>query len=238
VNLDERSTMSRRVNPRLIAGAVAGLAVAGGGAAVAATHFGSPREQSRAVLNDAAKQLGVQPSELSAALKKALENRVDDAVAAGRLTKEEGNAIKQRIEPGLFPLFGGPGIDGPRGPHLFGAPGDLGAAADYLGLTTGQLEQRLNDGKTLAEVAKAEGKSVDSLVDAMYDAANKRLDAAVAAGRLTAAQEKQILSDLKSRLRDFAENAQLRVDHQGRGFRAGHGDFRGPRDALLTAPGI
>ena len=230
--------MTRQWSPRLFAGALAGLAVAGGGAAVAATHFSSPREENQAVLNDAAKQLGVQPSELSAALKKALENRIDAAVAAGRLTKEQGAAIKQRIESGGFPLFGGPGIDGRGGPHLFGAPDDLGAAADYLGVTTAQLEQRLNSGDTLAEVAKAEGKAVDGLVDAMYNAAAKRLDAAVAAGRLTAAQEKQILSDLESRIRDFVQNAQLRVHREGPGLGAGRGEFRGRPGIPLDRAGI
>src|SRR5213595_413489 len=92
--------------PKLIAGAIAGLAVAGGGAAFAATQLGSPQQENQAVLKDAAKQLGVQPSALSAALKKALENRVDAAVAAGRLTKEQGDALKSRIEAGGLPFLG------------------------------------------------------------------------------------------------------------------------------------
>jgi hypothetical protein len=75
-----------RLKRKVVAGAVAGLAVAGGGAAVAANQAGSPSEDSQAVLNDAAEQLGVKPAALSSALKKALANRVDAAVAAGRLT--------------------------------------------------------------------------------------------------------------------------------------------------------
>jgi hypothetical protein len=120
------------LKPKVIAGAVAGLAVAGGGAAVAANQLGSPKQESQAVLNDAAKQLGVEPSALSAALKKALENRVDDAVAAGRLTKAQGDELKQRIESGDMPLFGGAG----PGFHHHGPFGGLDAAASYLGLTT------------------------------------------------------------------------------------------------------
>src|SRR6478609_8158764 len=171
------------LKPKVIAGAVAGLAVAGGGAAVAANQLGSPKQESQAVLNDAAKQLGVQPSALSAALKKALENRVDDAVAAGRLTKAQGDELKQRIESGDMPLFGGPGL-GP-GFHHHGPFGGLDAAATYLGLTDAQLRTQLESGKSLADVAKAQGKTVDGLVQAMVDAAKKKLDAAVAAGRLT-----------------------------------------------------
>jgi hypothetical protein len=223
----------KNVKRKVVVGAAAGLAVAGGGAAIAATQFGSPKEESQAVVNDAAKQLGVTPSELSAALKKALENRVDAAVAAGRLTKEQGAELKKRIEAGDVPLFGGPGFAGPghlRGFGHLGPPGDLDAAADYLGLTEAQLEKQLNTGKTLAQVAKSRDKSVDGLISALYDSAKKKLDAGVAAGRLTKAQEESILADLKSRLSEFVNNAQLRIDRDGprgglgpRGFR-----FHGP----------
>src|SRR5256885_11994770 len=102
--------MSSRLKPKVIAGSVAGLAGACAGGAYAATQLGSPRQDNQAVLNDAAKQLGVEPSALSAALKKALENRVDEAVTAGRLTKAQGDELKQRIESGDVPLFGGPGF--------------------------------------------------------------------------------------------------------------------------------
>ena len=99
--------MKRKI---LVAGAAA-LAVAGGGAAIAASKSGSPQEESKAVVDDAAKQLGITPAKLSSALKQALENRVDAAVAAGRLTKEQGDALKQRIEAEDFPMLGGPGWD-------------------------------------------------------------------------------------------------------------------------------
>ncbi len=236
----------KNVKRKVVVGAAAGLAVAGGGAAIAATQFGSPKEESQAVVNDAAKQLGVTPSELSAALKKALENRVDAAVAAGRLTKEQGAELKKRIEADDLPLIGGPGFAGPghlRGIGHFGPSGNLAAAADYLGLTEAQLEKQLNTGKTLAEVAKARDKSVDGLVSALYDAEKKKLDAAVAAGRLTKAQEDSILAGLKSRLSDFVKHAQLRLDRDGP--RGGFGPrgfgfrFHGPPpSAPLGDPGV
>lgn len=234
--------MEIKIRPRIVAGAVAGLAVAGGGAAIAATHFGSPKAENQAVLNDAGNQLGVTPSALSDALKKALENRVDEAVAAGRLTKEQGAELKQRIEAGDLPLLGFP-LLGARGfPHFgpreFGSFGRLDAAASYLGLTEAQLESRLNGGKALAEIAKAKGKSVDGLVDALYAAQKKQLDDAVTAGRLTKSQEQSILADLKTRIRDFVENAQLRL-HRGDDH-----DFAGPPPSApfgarpFSGPGI
>src|SRR5205823_9716503 len=138
--------MANRLKPRLIAGTVAGLAVAGGGAALAADQLGgSPQQESQAVVNDAAQQLGVTPGALTSALKKALENRVDAAVAAGRLTKAQGEELKQRIEAGDVPLFGGPGFGFHERGALFGG---LDAAASYLGLTEDQLRSQFQSGKS------------------------------------------------------------------------------------------
>ena len=110
---------------KILIATAAALAVAGGGAAIAASKSGSPQEESKAVVDDAAKQLGVTPAKLSSALKQALENRVDAAVAAGRLTKEQGDALKQRIEAEDFPMLGGFGMGfghrgGGPGIHRFG----------------------------------------------------------------------------------------------------------------------
>ena len=192
--------MERGLKLKVIAGGVAAVAVAGTGGAIAATKLGSPKEESQAVVNDAAKQLGVSPNALSSALKKALENRIDAAVAAGEITKAQGDELKSRIESGDVPLFGFPHRGFGPGGHFFGK---LDAAASYLGLTDDQLRTELQGGKSLAQVAKDHGKSVDGLVDALVADVKKHLDDAVAAGRITKAQEDQVLADVKQRITDF-----------------------------------
>ena len=178
---------------KIVAAGVAALAVAGGGAAIAASGSGSPQAESKAVIDDAAKQLGVESSELSSALKSALKKRVDAAVAAGRVTKEQGDAMKARIDADEFPLFGGPGFGHHgRGGHGFG---HLGAAASYLGLSETELRSQIESGKTMADVAKARGKTVDGLVAALVADEKKELDEAVAAGRLTRSQADEILAN-------------------------------------------
>ncbi|TML44914.1 MAG: hypothetical protein E6G19_06565 [Actinobacteria bacterium] len=221
--------MSSRLRPKVIAGAVAGLAVAGGGGAYAATQFGSPQQENQAVLNDAAKQLGVEPSALSAALKKAAENRVDEAVVAGRLTQAQGDELKQRIESGDVPLFGGPGFGFHERGALFGG---LDAAASYLGLTDAQVRSDFRSGKSLADIADAQGKSVDGLVQAIVDAAKTKIAAAVAAGRLTQSQADSILSGLKSHVTDFVNRTPPRFGLHN-GFRGG-----GVRGGPLVGPGL
>jgi hypothetical protein len=181
-------------NRKLIFGAATLLAAVGGGVAIAASDS-SPAEENQAIINDAAQQLGISPSKLSGALKKALGDRVDAAVAAGRITKAEGDALKQRIQSGDYPLFFGPH----RGFGQFGFHG-LDAAASYLGLTEEQLRSELAGGKTPAQVAQAHGKSVAGLVDALVADAKQHLDAAVAAGRLTQAQANDLLNGLRDRI--------------------------------------
>jgi hypothetical protein len=208
--------------------------LAGGGAAIAGTGVLSPKQEREAFLGDAAKQLGVTPSELSAALKSALEKRVDAAVAAGRITKAEGDRIKARIDAGEAPLFFAPGFG--RGPGGFRhhdrdfdhRPGaNLDAAASYLGLTPTKLRAALEDGKTLAQVAKDQGKSVDGLVQAMLAEKTKRLDQAVKDGRLTKAERDDLAAGLKQRVTDLV-NGRFPPRH--------HHEFRDKRGAALFFP--
>ena len=215
---------------KIVAGAVAALAVGGAGGAVAATQFSSsPSQESQAVITDAAKKLGVEPSALSSALKTALEDRVDAAVAAGRMTKAQGDKLKQMIESNGFPLLAGPGFGFGFEHHMHGLP----VAATYLGLTEEQLDQKLESGKTLAQVAKDQGKSVDGLVAALKADLKSKLDGAVSAGRLTKAQEEQILKDADQRISAFVNGKLLRPPPPPGGFFGERHGFDGGPDAAF-----
>src|SRR5215210_1212147 len=155
--------MNRRQKLVLIGAAL--LTVLAAGAAIGATKALTPREESRAVIDDAAKQLGVQPAELSNALKQALKNRVDAAVQDGRLTKEQAARMKERIDANDVPLFGlGPPHGFGRHKHEFPFHAEFDAAAKYLGMTPQELRQAVEGGKPLAKVAEDRDKSVDGLV--------------------------------------------------------------------------
>jgi hypothetical protein len=90
-----------------------------------------------------------------------------------------------------------------------GRPGHPGPAAiaSYLGLTPAQLREQLKAGKTLAQIAIAQGKSVSGLEDAIYADVQAHLDRAVANGRLSAAREQAILIRLKAHLDDIVNHA-------------------------------
>jgi ribosomal protein S20 len=197
-----------RMNRKLVAAGVAAVAVIGGsvGGAIAASSDDSPAAEKQAFLDDAAKRLNVSPQALESALQDAAKTRIDAAVAAGRLSKDEGDRLKAAIDAGRLPLFfGGPG----RFVHPGVVFGVLRAAADYLGLTPEELIGDLRSGKSLADVASAQGKTVDGLKQAIVAAARSKLDEAVKSGRLSADQESQLLARLQSRLDDLVDRAGL-----------------------------
>lgn len=196
--------MTHRISKR-VAGLAAGLLVlVGAGAAVAASGTGSDD-----FLADVAKRLGVTQDALEDAIVGAREAQLDKAVADGALTEEQAKRLKERLESGdLGPGFGGPGF-GHRG---FGHPGfghhgfgGLDAAATYLGLTDAELRAALMEGKSLADVAKEQGKSVDGLKAAISKAHEERLAEAVKDGRLTQAQADSLADRLDEVVDDLVE---------------------------------
>jgi hypothetical protein len=203
--------------------AVALAAAGGGGAAVAATSgAGSPSD----FLDSVAQHLGVSRQKLDDATKAAANDQVDAQLAAGKITKAQADEIKKRIEAGAVPpLAGGPAFGPGFGGHDRGLPGpgllksgigdSLTAAAKYLGLSESDLRSKLSDGQSLADVAKAQGKDLGGLKQAILDAAKTNLDKAVAAKKLTQSQADDVLTRLKSAIDDLA-NGQLRFHGPGR----------------------
>jgi hypothetical protein len=100
--------------------------------------------------------------------------------------------------------------------------GPLAAAATYLGLTANELRTRLHAGKSLADVATAQGKSVSGLEDALLANLKTDLDADVAAGRVTSERETEILAGARTRIAAQVTRTGLERGHEGPDFR-GHG---------------
>jgi hypothetical protein len=221
--------MSISARRKLAVGATGLVVLAGSGGAYAAaagktatptqTPATKPADRAaeqKAFLDDVAKRLNVTPDQLNTAIKGAAEARIDAAVAAGTLTKEQGDAAKKRLASGA-PLLG-PGLlggkpgdhRGPGGPG--GGPGrgfggfDLGDAATYLGLTEDKLREQLEAGKSLADVAKAQNKDLAGLKAALKTAVTTKLDQAVKDGHLTEAQKTKMLADIDTRLDDIVNN--------------------------------
>ncbi|MDX6617890.1 MAG: hypothetical protein QOK36_276 [Gaiellales bacterium] len=240
-------------------GSLAVAVAVSGGVAYAASKDDSPQARSQAIVTDAAGTLGVDPTKLSDALKQALENQVDGQVTAGTLTQAQADVIKKRIADGTQPIFGGRGFGafghrGGLGRHGFGGHGFRGRhggfglmagvddIATFLGLKPADLRTQLEAGKSLADIAKAQGKTVAELEAAITTAVTKRLDAAVTANKLTKDQEQKILASLAARVGDYVNavpSAHTFGDHgswKSHDERSGEGPELTPPNPPAAAP--
>jgi hypothetical protein len=214
----------------MIALAVGALVLIGAGMAVAQSQSPSPspssssssregksRQQGRsAFLDIVARRLGIQRSKLDAALKAMALADVKWSEDNGFITKAEADFIRERINSGEGKGRLGLGFHGLKGgglgrfgPHhglLEGRPGrafgQLTIAANYLGLSEGNLVDALRT-KTLAQVARDQGKTVDGLKAALRAAKKSDLDTAVTDGRITQAQENALLQRFDSQIGDI-----------------------------------
>jgi polyhydroxyalkanoate synthesis regulator phasin len=209
--------VEKRTKTTIIAGGVAGflLAVALGavGGFAAAQAFSDDDEPEAVLASE-----DVDPEDESDSLTEALEFLVDEAVEAGRLTEEEGERLKDQLRSGDLPSFL-PRIEklpfGDRGFDLFDRGGfgfffgeivDLETAASYLDMSELALRDELEDGKSLADVARDRDKSVDGLVQVLADDAEERIEEAVEDGRLSEGRAERLKDDLEDRIRDRVED--------------------------------
>jgi hypothetical protein len=221
----------RRIAVLALTGVV--LAAAGGGA-IAATN--DDPEQS--IINDAAKRLNVTPQQLRDALGAAEDAQLDKDVKAGKLTQDQADAIKKRrhanggtvLGPGPGPGPRGPGHAIPFGPGGFGHGGPgrfdhggpgaaIAAGAKVLGLSQDELFKQLRDGKSLADIAKAQGKDLADVKAAVRAAVKADLDAAVKDKHLTQAQADDVLKRFDDHFDEFAQRS--RPPGPPRGFGRG-----------------
>jgi len=128
------------LSKKLVLGVTGVAVLVGGGSAVAAT-LSSPGSAAQTYVNDVAKHLNVTPSALTAAIKAADEERIEAALAAGRISASQAAKLKQRVQQGSLPFFAGRSGGGGRGR-------DEKAAARYLGVDQATLRRELQSGKS------------------------------------------------------------------------------------------
>jgi hypothetical protein len=116
-------------------------------------------------------------------------------VSNGTITQAQADAVIDALQTARPAK--GPGHH--RGRHL--RHHGLDAAATALGMTEADLLAALRDGQTLAQVAESKGVAVDTVVNAIVDEIKTKLDAQVAAGRLTRARADEMLTRATERTR-------------------------------------
>ena len=132
-------------------------------------------------------------------LREALTGLVSDGSITQAQADEVATTIAEARPEGLGRggHWGGP-WSGPGG----GSRIDTAAAAEALGISPEELRTATKAGRTLADVAEAEGVAEADLVDALVAAAQTRLSEAVSAGRLTQAEADARAAALEARIAD------------------------------------
>lgn len=154
-----------------------------------------------AYLDALARNLGVTPDALRAAMKKTALDQIAALEASGRLTPEQATRARQAVETGragIPPKFGH-GRDnaqpGTGNANRDGKPSKAAlveALAKLAGTTAAQLQQEAQAAGSLGAAARARGVTEQQAVDAIYALIRPQFDAAVGEGRLTAQQAEQL----------------------------------------------
>lgn len=161
--------------------------------------------QSGKSVAEIAQAKGVSLDTVIAALTNAYKQQLDAAVAAGRLTQAQADTLLanyKAVLPGQLQVRAVQGL--PKGKEKAGAPKkgnvSLTIVAGKLGMTAAELDAQLREGKSVADVAKEKGVSLETITTALSDQYKQALDAQVAAGRITQAQADRALALYKENL--------------------------------------
>jgi hypothetical protein len=185
--------------------AVATLAFGAGAASAADTP----------TLGDAvAARLGITGDQLRTAFKAELNSRIDAAVAAGKLTPEQGAKLKERVANAKGLGIGARRAFTKKHKALVARivrVNRLHLAAKYLGMTPKEIRTARQDGQSLAQIATSKGKSVDGLVAAIVAPAKARAAKAVSNGRLTQQRADELLARLTERVQALVQRVPARA---------------------------
>ena len=155
------------------------------------------------------------------AIKDALKSLVTDKTITQAQADKVATTLDQNL-PQRGEGMGGGRQGGPGGPGRMGQ----GEAAKVIGITPAELRAQLEAGKTLAQIATANGVSKADLIAGLVKAEEAQLAQAVTDGKITQAQADKVKATLKDRVT-------TRVDQVGKAERGGH---RGGDRDDATAP--
>lgn len=153
-----------------------------------------------------------------------IEQTLDELVKDGTITQEQADKIKAKLKSKMGA--------GRRGPGDFMAAG-IAEVAKSIGITEDQLKTELKSGKSIAEVAQAHGVDPQKVINDLVAAATKKLDEAVASGKLPA--------DRAAKLKEQLTDHITKMVNAKRGEHPGDGKGRGPKpdqpSSSTPAPG-
>ncbi len=127
--------------------------------------------------------LGVDEDSLTTAIEKTRRDMIDEAVQAGAITREKADEMIEKSADGACAGFGFPGGWGGSGDRFPGR--DLDQLADVLGMSKDELKAEMDAGKKLDEIAGAQGRTVEQVMEKIKEARQAKIAQATAEGKTT-----------------------------------------------------
>ena len=158
-----------------------------------------------------AENLGVSQEELEEAIDQTQFDLVDERVAAGDLSEEQADQIRERIESGEG--FFGKGGRRHGGGSLAGE-----ALAEFLGIAVEELREARADEQSLTQIADANGVSRDDLIAFLVGQVEEKLADKVEEGKLDQERADEKLAQFEERVDDLVDSTES--------FRPGRGHHR------------
>ncbi|UJF35224.1 DUF2680 domain-containing protein [Paenibacillus hexagrammi] len=124
---------------------------------------------------DVASEKGVSEADLTAKLMKLRTSKIDVAVKEGKLSSEQGEKLKQRLDQHLKQILNEKNLlekmkeRGAWKKHGHGLRPDTAQLAQSLGMTQEELRAQRKAGKSLAEIAQSKGMSKDKLIETIKE---------------------------------------------------------------------
>lgn len=146
---------------------------------------GELRQYLNNVLARAARKLGIDQARLVSALKDSAKEEIDELAKAGRITAQQADRAKQRIDQSEFgflhpvPLRPAVGLG-----FVLGRSHVISTVASMTNQSPQEVTQQLRSGKSLKEIAEARGVSESALIERLLEPLKNRLQQAVSSGRL------------------------------------------------------
>jgi uncharacterized protein YidB (DUF937 family) len=170
-------------------------------------------------LADIAKAHGVDPQTIIDAIFAIETEWIDEMVTSGILTSEEAEELKAETEKAIrsFVEEGFPECEDDDVP--FKSVDWIAVAASTLGMDPDELWLTLlEEGQTLAEIAKARGVDPQTIIDAIFAAEIELIDKMVASGELTDEEADKLKTGLEEAIRSFVEKGSPELEDEELSF--------------------
>lgn len=145
-----------------------------------------------------AANLGIDAGKLLDAIKQTGLQMVDEAVQQGKLTSDQAEKMKERIQQGQFIPFGPFGR--PEGGPMGGK--HLEDMAQILGMSADELKTQLQQGKKIEDLAQEKGLTLEQLHQKMVELKIQEIQQAVKDGKISQDKADEMIQRLQNAPQD------------------------------------